>query len=99
MQLGFVRSLCAALGYWRTILLVLSVGSVVAALFRDAIAVLLATLACAFVFSAYEHRRWISMPPDLLVGGITLRLTFAFASTYLLCHTQMSPALRLIARM
>lgn len=99
MQAGFIRSLRAPLYYWRTILLVLIVGSVVAMLFRDAIAVLFSALACAFVFSPYERRRWISMPADLLAGDIVLRLAFAFASTYVLCSTQVSPALRLIARM
>lgn len=99
MQAELIRSLCALLRYWRTVLLVLIVGSIVAALFRDAIAVLFSALACAFVFSAYERRRWIQMPNDLLVGDIALRLAFAFASTYVLCNTQISPALRLIARM
>ena len=99
MQAGFIRSLSAPLRYWRTVLLVLIVGSVVAALFRDAIAVLFSALACAFVFSTYERRRWIVMPREMLAGDVALRLAFAFAMTYVLCSTQVSPALRLIAKM
>lgn len=99
MQAELMRSLCAPFRYWRTGLLVLIVGSLVATIFRDAIAVLLCTLASAFVFSRYERRRWISMPTELLAGDVVLRLAFALAATYVFCSTQWSPALRLIAAM
>jgi uncharacterized membrane-anchored protein len=92
-------SLFSPLQYWRTILLVLTVGFLIATLFRDAIAVLLSTLVCAFVFSAYERRRWIVMPSELQAADIALRVALAFAFTYVLCSPHTSHALRTIARL
>jgi hypothetical protein len=98
MQVELRRSLLAPLHYWRTILLVLMVGLLVATIFRDAAAVLLSTLACAFAFSAYERRRWIVMSTETRAGEIFLRVGFAFAATYLLCN-HASPAFRVIAQL
>lgn len=93
------RSLFAPLFYWRTILLVFIVGLLVTTLFRDATAILLTTLGCAFVFSAYERRRWIVMPADLQAGDILVRVSLAVASTYFFCSTHASHALSMIARL
>jgi hypothetical protein len=97
MQVELRRSLGAPLHYWRTIFLVLFVGVLVAAIFRDAIAVLLSTLASAFVFSAYERRRWIVVPAETRAQEIFLRVGFAVAAAYILCN-HASPALRVIAQ-
>ncbi len=91
MHTDFRRSLFAPIHYWRTILLVLIVGVSMSALFRDAIAMLLSTLASAFVFSAYERRRWIVMPTELWAADIVFRLGLAFAVTYLLSSPHLSP--------
>jgi len=88
MQIELSRTLFAPLHYWRTVLLVPIVGLSIAILFRDATAVLFSTLACAFVFSGYERRRWIVVPPQVRVVAMVLRLSFAFAVTYVLCSAQ-----------
>jgi hypothetical protein len=82
MQVELLRSLIAPLHYWRTILLVMFVGVLVSNLFGDALVLLLSTLVSAFVFSAYEHRRWIVMPADLRAGDFVVRLGLALAATY-----------------
>jgi hypothetical protein len=76
----------APLNYWRTILLVVIVGFVVAVAFADQLAVLLSTLAAAFAFSAYERRRWISEPAHQRLGDAVLRLSLAMSVSYLLTN-------------
>jgi uncharacterized membrane-anchored protein len=78
------RSLFVPLHYWRTILLVSCVGLFVAQTFRDEFAVLLCTLACAFVFTDYERRRWLSMSSHFHMGDILLRVSLSLSLTYLL---------------
>ena len=81
MQNLLRRSLFAPLQYWRTMGLVLIVAFAVTSVFRDVLAVLLSTLACAFVFRPYEQRRWIAIFMEASVGYIVLRLILAFAAT------------------
>lgn len=78
------RPLSASLYYWRTLLLVSCVGFALAATFRDEIVLMLGTLACTFVFSGYEHRRWLSVPPHFRMGDILLRVALALCVTYAL---------------
>jgi hypothetical protein len=80
------RPLFVSLHYWRTILLVSSVGLIVAQAFHDEVAVLLCTLACAFVFTGYERRRWITVSPHFQMGDILLRLSLALSLTYWLAQ-------------
>jgi uncharacterized membrane-anchored protein len=80
------RSLFVPLHYWRTILLVSSVGLFMAAAFRDEAAVMLCTIACAFVFTDYERRRWIHVSPHYQMGDILLRLSLALSLTYWLAQ-------------
>jgi uncharacterized membrane-anchored protein len=68
--------------YWRSILLVSTVGLLVAATFRNEVAVMLCSLACAFVFMDYERRRWISVSSHFHTGDILFRLCLALTSTY-----------------
>jgi uncharacterized membrane-anchored protein len=76
----------APLNYWRTIVLVMVVGFVIAAAFADQLAVLLGTLAAAFAFSAYERRRWISVSAQQRLGDAVLRLSLAMAVSYVLIN-------------
>jgi uncharacterized membrane-anchored protein len=80
------RSLFVPLHYWRTILLVSCVGLFVAEAFRDEVAVMLCTLACAFVFTDHERRRWISVSPHFQMGDILLRLSLALSLSYWLAQ-------------
>jgi hypothetical protein len=89
MQAEFRRALLLPFHYWRTILLVLIVGMLVATIFQDATAVLFSTFACAFAFNSYERRRWIVMPTDARAGDIVLRLSLALAVTFFACRTQL----------
>ena len=74
MQLTRGRLFFVPLYYWRTILLTSSVALAVAAIFHDALAVMLSTLACAFVFMEYERRRWISVSVHFQMGDILFRV-------------------------
>lgn len=76
------RPLLAPLYYWRTLILVLCVGLFLAEMFRDQIVLMLGTLACAFVFSGYEHRRWLCMTLHFRMGDILLRVILALSVTY-----------------
>ena len=78
----FRRPLFVPLHYWRTILLASCVGMLVAGAFRDEVAVMLCTLACAFVFMDYERRRWISVSSHFQMGDILFRLGLALSLTY-----------------
>ncbi|MBB6096041.1 hypothetical protein HNQ60_004932 [Povalibacter uvarum] len=76
-----LRPLVAPAAYWRTLLLVPSVGLLVDTVFQDRLAVLLSTLACAFIFRGYERRRWIHAPAEFLSGDVILRLGLVFVVT------------------
>ena len=73
-----IRSLFAPVHYIRTLTLAPVVAFVVAVVFQDFIAVLLATTAAAFVFSSHENRRWIVISAEAHIGGAALRLLLAF---------------------
>jgi len=88
MDSSLSRSLKAPLTVWRTVLLTFVVGSLVAIASRSAIAVMCATLACAFVFSAYERRYWMRVPRHQQMRDIALRLGLALTATYVLSATQ-----------
>lgn len=92
------RSLLAPVFYWRTVLLVMIVGLMVTTLIRDMVAVLLSSVACAFVFSSYERRRWVVMPTELQAGDVVARLAIAFVATLLLHSMPVSPVFDLLAR-
>ena len=78
-----LRPLIAPIAYWRTLLLVPAVGLFIDTVFHDRLAVLLSTLACAFIFRSYERRRWIHAPAELLSGDVILRLGLVFVVTSL----------------
>ena len=80
MQSVLRRSLFAPLHYWRTLALVLIVALAVTRIFQDVIAVLLSSVACAFVFRHHENRRWLVMSTEGLIGDIALRLLVAFTT-------------------
>lgn len=84
MQTVLRRSMVVPLHYWRTVLLVLCAGFTVSAALHDATAVLLSTIACAFVFGGYERRRWIIVPTELIATDVFVRIALAFGVTYLL---------------
>ena len=98
MPVELRRSLSTPLHYWRTALLVLIVGLSVATLSRDTTAVLLATLACTFVFASYERRRWIVVPPQHRLGDAVLRVAFALIATYTL-STPHIPVVSLLTKL
>jgi len=83
---SFRRSLFVPLHYWRTILLVACVAVFVAEAFRDSLAVMLCALASAFVFTGYERRHWIRVPPHFQMGDILLRLSLALSPAYWLAQ-------------
>ena len=78
-----LRPLVAPIAYWRTLLLVPSVGLLVDTVSQDRLAVLLSTLACAFIFRRYERRRWIHTPAEWLNGDVIFRLGLVFVVTSL----------------
>jgi len=88
MDSSLTRWLKAPLSVWRTVMLTLVVGAVVAALSRSTLAVMCATVACAFVLSAYEHRYWLQVPRHRQVRDVALRLGLALSATYVLSATQ-----------
>ena len=88
MDVSLSRSLKAPLSVWRTVMLTFVVGALVAAASHSAIAVMCATLACAFVFSAYERRYWVRMPRHRQVRDVALRFGLALTATYVLSATQ-----------
>ena len=76
------RLLFVPLYYWRTILLASCAAIAVAAVFRDPLVLMLSTLACAFVFMGYEHRRWISVSAHFLMGDILFRVCLVLLLAY-----------------
>ena len=68
--------------YWRTILLASSVALLVAVVFHNPFALLLCTLAAAFVFIDYERRRWLSVSPQFRMGDVLFRISLVLLLTY-----------------
>jgi hypothetical protein len=85
MHVEIIRSLLSPLRLWRTMLLMLAVGSAIVTISPDAIAVLCSTSACAFVFSRFERREWIHMPVDAYAADVVTRFSAAFLATWILC--------------
>ena len=84
------RSLVAPFTLWRTMLLVFVAGLFVARISQDATAVLLISMACAFVLSGFERRRWIVMSMQTHAADFAGRIIIALFCTYLICNTQYS---------
>ena len=80
------RPLLVPVFYWRTILLLLCAGLLIAEVFRDQLAVMLSALACVFFFRRYECRRWVSVSTHFQMGDILFRLTLAMAVTFALAQ-------------
>jgi hypothetical protein len=90
MHAEFLRSLLAPLRLWRTILLMIVMDWTVARLSHDAFAVLCSSIACAFVFSAFERREWIVMPAHIYAGDIAARVSLASVVTLAVCASQIA---------
>jgi hypothetical protein len=88
MDSSLSRWLKAPFSVWRTVMLTFVIGALVAVVSRSAIAVMCATLACAFVFSAYERRYWLRMPRHHQMRDVALRFGLALTATYVLSATQ-----------
>jgi hypothetical protein len=88
MHVELLRSLSAPLRLWRTTLLMILAGYAVARLSGDALAVLCTTIACAFVFSAFERREWITMPAHVRLGDVVARISLAFIAAFVLLSWQ-----------
>jgi hypothetical protein len=88
MHVELLRSLPSPLRLWRTTLLMILAGYSVAWLSGDALAVLCATLGCAFVFSAFERREWITMPAHVRLGDVVARISLAFVAAFFLLSSQ-----------
>ena len=82
-----LRSLLSPLWLWRTMLLVFIVGSLIARLSGDATAVLLISLACAFVPRKFERRRWIEMPMETQAADLMARIFIALFIALIICYT------------
>jgi hypothetical protein len=90
MHAELLRSLLSPLRLWRTIFLMIAMDSTVARFSQDAFAVLCSSVACAFVFSAFERREWIVMPAHVYAGDIAARISLAFAVTLFVCTFQLA---------
>lgn len=88
MESSLSRWLLAPLYAWRSMMLTFVMGTLVAVMSRSAIAVMCATIACAFVLSAYERRYWLVVPRHRQLRDVALRLGLALSATYILSATQ-----------
>ena len=90
MQAELRSLLVAPFTLWRTMLLVFVTGLLVARISQDATAVLLISMACAFVLSGFERRRWIVISMQTHAADFAGRVIIALLFTYLICNTQYS---------